>query len=375
MKVVVAVDSFKDCLSSREISNIIEKNLRSIDRNVEVEKIIIADGGEGTVEALKESIDFTMIDCMVENPLGKKIKSQYGFLVNNKVAIIEMASASGLQLLNDKQRNPLYTSTYGTGELILDAINKGAKKIYLGLGGSSTNDCGLGMVQALGVKVYNELGEITRVRGKDLNTIKEIDVTGLKKELQQIEFIIICDVNNPLYGENGAAYIYGPQKGATFEIVKELDNGLRNICNILNDKFKINLNSVPGVGAAGGTGAGAYSFFNAKLNSGIDVILDFNNFEKKIENADLIITGEGRIDNQTINGKVISGIVKRAKSKKIIAIAGAVTLDAEELNRQGISCILSIQNSPITLKEALDKKKAEEMIAYNVKQLYNLINF
>ena len=373
MKIVVAVDSFKDCLSSKEISNIIEKNLKSLDRNVEVEKIIIADGGEGTVEALKESIDFTMIDCIVENPLGEKINSQYGFLINDKVAIIEMASASGLQLLNDNQRNPLHTSTYGTGELILDAINKGARKIYLGLGGSSTNDCGLGMVQALGVKIYNELGEITRVRGKDLNTIKEIDITGLKKELQQIEFIIICDVNNPLYGENGAAYIYGPQKGATFEIVKELDNGLRNVCNILNDKFKINLNSIPGVGAAGGTGA--YSFFNAKLNSGIDVILDFNNFEKKIKNVDLIITGEGRIDNQTINGKVISGIVKRAKLKKIIAIAGAVTLDAEELNRQGISCILSIQNSPITLKEALDKKKAEEMIAYNVKQLYNLINF
>lgn len=375
MKVVVAVDSFKDCLSSREISNIIEKNLKSIDRNVEVEKIIIADGGEGTVEALKESIDFTMIDCIVENPLGEKIKTQYGLLINNKVAIIEMASASGLQLLNDKQRNPLYTSTYGTGELILDAINKGARKIYLGLGGSSTNDCGLGMVQALGVKIYNQLGEIIRVTGKDLNSIKEIDITGLKKELQEIEFIIICDVNNPLYGENGAAYIYGPQKGATPEIVKELDNGLRNVCNILNKKFKVDLNSIPGAGAAGGMGAGIYSFFNAKLKSGIDIILDFNNFEKKIENADLIITGEGKIDNQTINGKVITGIVNRAKPRKIIAIAGTVTLEAEQLNKKGISCVMSIQNSPITLKEALNKNKAEEMIAYNIKQLYNLINF
>lgn len=375
MKVVVAVDSFKDCLSSREISNIIEKSLKNVDENIIVEKIIIADGGEGTVDALKESIDFTIIDCIVENPLGKKIKSQYGLVVDKGIAIIEMASASGLQLLDDNQRNPMYTSTYGTGELILDAINKGARKIYLGLGGSSTNDCGLGMVQALGVKIYDELGEIEKVSGKNLSLIKDIDIKGLKKEVLETEFIAICDVNNPLYGITGAAHVYGPQKGATPMIVKELDEGLKNICNILNKHFKIDLNSIPGAGAAGGMGAAACSFFNAKLKSGIDVILDFNNFEEKILDADLIITGEGKIDKQTINGKVISGIVKRAKSKKIIAIAGAVTLDTEQLNEEGISCIVSIQNSPITLKEALNKKKAEEMIAYNVKQLYNLINF
>lgn len=375
MKIVVAVDSFKDCLSSKEISDTIENTLKSLDKNINIEKITIADGGEGTVEALKESVDTTLLECIVENPLGKKVKAKYGLFPNKKEAIIEMASASGIQLLAAEERNPLYTSSYGTGELILDAINRGVKKIYLGIGGSSTNDCGLGMMQALGVEIYDETGKIVRVSGKDLKRIKRIDVQNIKKEVLETEFIIICDVNNPLYGENGAAYIYGPQKGATPEIVKELDGGLINVCGILNNNFKMDINSIPGVGAAGGMGAATIAFFNSKLKSGIDVILDFNKFEEKIKDADLIITGEGKIDSQTINGKVISGIVKRAQNKKIIAIAGNVTLDAEKLNQEGVACIISIQNSPISLKDALNKYNAKEMIAYNVKQLYNLINF
>ena len=323
MKVLIAMDSFKGTFSSLSVANMIENGLKRVYKIAVVDKISIADGGEGTVEAIIQSMEGKYVFTKVLDPLGNQIDARYG-IVNETVAVIEMAEASGLSLIPEKNRNPLATSSYGTGQLILHALNKGCKKIIMGIGGSATNDGGVGMATALGAKFLDEKGKELKYGGGVLDKLHHIDINNLDERVNGVEFIVACDVNNPLYGENGASKIFAPQKGADLKMVEKLDKNLYHYSNIIEQDLGKKVGNIPGAGAAGGLGAGLMAFCNAKLSRGIDVVLDMLDIDERIKKADIIITGEGRIDSQTVCGKVPIGIAGRAKQfdKPVFAIAG-----------------------------------------------------
>ena len=375
MKVVISIDSLKGSLSSIEAANAIKKAILNVDNNTEVVIKPLADGGEGTVEALVEGMNGEEQSISVTGPIAEKVTAKYGILKDTNTAIIEMAQASGLPLVPKELRNPLNTTTYGVGEIIKEAIEKGCRNFIVGIGGSATNDGGVGMLQALGFEFYDENGSLLGLGGKVLNQIRSIKVDNRLKELDECNFKIACDVNNPLYGENGAAYIYGPQKGATEEIVKELDKGLMNFAKVVKNDLGKDLANVAGVGAAGGLGFGFLAFLNSKLESGIKIILDEINLEEVIKDADLVVTGEGRLDNQTAMGKAPIGVAKLAKKygAKVIAIAGCTTKDAVKCNEEGIDAYFSIVNSSMTLEEAMDKENATNNMISTSTQIFNLI--
>ncbi|GKZ03073.1 glycerate kinase [Paraclostridium bifermentans] len=314
MKIVISIDSLKGSLTSIEAANAIKKGILSVDNKSDVVIMPLADGGEGTVEALVQGMNGEEKVISVTGPINEKVNATYGILKETNTAIIEMAQASGLPLVPAELRNPLNTTTYGVGEIIKEAIEKGCRNFIVGIGGSATNDCGVGMLQALGFEFYDENDNLVELGGKVLNQIKRIKTDNKLKELDDCNFKIACDVNNPLYGENGAAYIYGPQKGATKEIVKELDKGLKNFAEVVKKDLGKDIAHIEGAGAAGGLGFGFLGFLNSKLESGIKIILDEIKLEEVVKDADIVITGEGRLDNQTAMGKAPIGVAKLAKN-------------------------------------------------------------
>lgn len=373
MKVVIAIDSLKGSLSSVDAGNAIKEGVLEVCPDAEVVVKPLADGGEGTIEALVEGMKGTEYKIEVHGPLGKKVTASYGIIEEGeKTAIIEMAQAAGITLVSKQERNPLYTTTYGVGEIIKDAIHRGCRKFIVGIGGSATNDAGVGMMQALGYKFYDIDGNLLGLGGQILDKIHRIDQTEALKELSECSFKVACDVDNLLYGKNGASYIYGPQKGATEEIVKILDNGLINLSKVVNNTYE----NTPGAGAAGGLGYGFMTFLGGKLESGIDIILKEINLEEDIKDADVVVTGEGRLDAQTIMGKAPIGVAKLAKkySKKVIALGGSLTNDAYKVNEHGIDAVFSIVNEPMTLEKAMESEVAKFNLKMTAKQIFNLMS-
>ena len=375
MKIVISIDSLKGSLTSIEAANAIKKGILSVDNKSDVVIMPLADGGEGTVEALVQGMNGEEKVISVTGPINEKVNATYGILKETNTAIIEMAQASGLPLVPAELRNPLNTTTYGVGEIIKEAIEKGCRNFIVGIGGSATNDCGVGMLQALGFEFYDENDNLVGLGGKVLNQIKRIKTDNKLKELDECNFKIACDVNNPLYGENGAAYISGPQKGATEEIVKELDKGLKNFAEVVKDDLGKDIAHIGGAGAAGGLGFGFLGFLNSKLESGIKIILDEIKLEEVVKDADIVITGEGRLDNQTAMGKAPIGVAKLAKKHgaKVIAIAGCTTPDAVKCNEEGIDAYFSIVNKAMTIDEAMKKENATQNMIETTIQIFNLI--
>lgn len=354
MKIVIAPDSFKGSLSALEVAKAIQKGISKIDAGIETILVPMADGGEGTVQSLIDASGGEIIEFMVHDPLFRKIKSFYGIMGDGKTAVIEMAAASGLTLLSPDERNPMKTTTYGTGELIKDALVKGCTNIIIGLGGSATNDGGCGMAQALGVLFLDANGDNIGFGAGELSKISSIDISGIDKSIKSVNIKAACDVDNPLCGANGASVVYGYQKGAGSEDVIALDKGLSHFAEIINHQLQLDIKDVPGAGAAGGLGAGVMVFLNARLERGIDIVTKANNLAEKMQNADLVITGEGRIDFQTAFGKTPFGVAQIAKQRRIpvIAIAGSLGEEYQGLYVKGFNGIFSIIDSPMTLDDA-----------------------
>ncbi|HFL3258347.1 TPA: glycerate kinase [Clostridioides difficile] len=375
MKILISIDSLKGSLSSIEAGNAIKKGILKVKEDAQVKILPLADGGEGTVDALVQGMNGKKETIEVTGPIAKKVDATYGLLKNTSTAIIEIAQASGLTLVPTELRNPLYTTTYGVGEIIKEAINKGYRNFIVGIGGSATNDAGIGMLQALGFEFYDKNNKLVGLGGKVLNEIRHIKIENRLKELDECKFKIACDVNNPLFGKNGAAYIYGSQKGATSEIIEKLDNGLRNFSKVVKNYLSKDVANVEGAGAAGGLGFAFLAFLNSKLESGIKIILEEIKLEEELKDADFVITGEGRLDNQTAMGKAPIGVAKLAKKYgvKVIGLAGATTEDAVKCNEEGIDAYFSIVNRAMTIEEAMDKATASENMTATTTQIFNLI--
>ncbi|GAB6117973.1 glycerate kinase [Thermoanaerobacter brockii subsp. lactiethylicus] len=372
MKILIAPDKFKESLSALKVADSIEKGILKVFPKAVIEKVPMADGGEGTVESLVNATGGKIIKTNVKDPLFRDIESFYGILGDGETAVIEMAAASGLYLLKDYERNPMITTTYGTGQLIKDALDKGCRNFIIAVGGSATNDGGAGMATALGVKFYDKDGREIGLGGGALSKIYSIDTSNLDYRLKECRFIVACDVANPLIGENGASRVYGPQKGATKEMVKVLDKNLEHYGKLLEKYFNKRIIDVPGSGAAGGLGAGLMAFLNAQLKSGIEIIIEALKLEEKIKEADIVISGEGKVDFQTAFGKTISGIAKLCKkhNKPLIVIAGTVE-DIEKLYEIGVSSVFSIMEKPMSLEDAI--KNAPTLLEKSAERIFRLI--
>lgn len=363
-KITLAIDSFKGCLSSSEVADAFERGFRRALPDCEIKKIAIADGGEGTAKSLTDALRGNYINIEVHDPLHRPITTQYGTIDNGKTAVIELASASGLPLLSDDERNPLFTSTFGTGEMIADAISRGCRKFLIGIGGSATNDAGTGCLRALGFRFLDSKGEELQGGGEILERICSIDDSSVLSEVAECDFVVAYDVTNPLYGTSGAAYIFAPQKGADKDMVEHLDRGLRNFARVVEVYNGSKISEVEGAGAAGGFGGGVKALLNARLVRGIDMVLEAMQFNKMIEHADLVITGEGRIDNQTLMGKAPSGIVAAATAQGIptIAIAGSVVW-SEELRNSEFAAIEVVTPEGMSIEDAMNPLIARENIS------------
>lgn len=355
MKILIAPDSFKENLSAKEVAQAIERGIKRVDENIQTSIVPMADGGEGTVESLVEATDGQIINVKVKDPLMRDIDSYYGVLGDRKTAVIEMAATSGLALLEKDERNPMDTTSFGTGQLIKYAIEEGYKDIIIGIGGSATNDGGAGMLMALGAKLLDANGEDIGLGAKGLGKLKSIDLYNFHEDIKDCNFVVACDVDNPLVGKRGASYVFGPQKGADEHMVKILDANLENFGKVVEDTLGISLLQYPGAGAAGGMGAALLAFLDAELERGIDIVIEATQLERKIMDSNLVITGEGKIDGQTQFGKTPYGIATLAKkyNKPVIAIAGGIGEDASVLYEKGIDSIFSIVNKPMTLEEAM----------------------
>ena len=368
MKIVIASDSFKGSLASIEVARSIEMGILDVFPSCDVVKVAVADGGEGTMDALCQSLGGKVVRIPVEDPIGRTINASYVILEDGNTAVLEMSSASGLTLLTPAERNPMLTSTYGTGQLIDDAIGRGCRRFLVGIGGSATNDAGMGMLTALGYRFLDAEGNELPGAGASLSKVCGIDCTRVSQAVRDSEFIVACDVDSPLYGPDGAAYVFAPQKGADPDMVKALDDGLRQYADVVASYTgKIPMHggpsctggtsimkdaaSMPGAGAAGGLGYAFVAFFGARLQRGVDMVLDAVGFDSIIEGADLVITGEGRIDAQTLTGKTPYGVLQRASRQNIpvIALAGSVALD----DSSGFTAIRQITPPDMQLSEAM----------------------
>ncbi|OBW95258.1 glycerate kinase [Gallibacterium salpingitidis] len=375
MKVVIAPDSYKESLSAMRVANVIEKGFKQVFPDAEYVKVPVADGGEGTVETMVEATNGKVITVDVVGPLGEVMPAFWGISGDEKTAFIEIASASGLEQVPLEKRNPLITTTYGVGQLILSALDYGVTHFIVGLGGSATNDAGAGMLQALGVQLLDSEGKQIGYGGAELARLAKIDVSGLDARLANCQFEIACDVTNPLTGERGASAIFGPQKGATPEMVKQLDSALKHFANIIERDLGIAVAEIPGTGAAGGLGAAFAGFLHGSLKSGIKIIVELLALDKKVADADLVITGEGRIDHQSINGKVPVGVAAVAKKYHVpvIGIAGSLGKDIEVVHDYGIDAVFSILNKVCTFPEAMqDAEQNLEITARNVAEVIKM---
>lgn len=368
MKVLVAIDSFKGSLTSIEAGNAVKNGISSLCDEVAV--IGIADGGEGSLDTIANFLGANFDEILTFDPLFRQIKAKYAY--KDDLAILEMSQSSGLNLLKKDEQNPYLTSTYGLGIMIKDAILKGRRNFIIGIGGSATNDAGTGMLEALGFSFFDKNDNLIKANGQNLIKISKISDKNILKELKECKFKIACDVNNPLYGKNGAAYVYAAQKGASNEMIKNLDLGLMNFSKVVHKFMGIDNSNISGSGAAGGLGFGFMSFLNAKLLRGFEIISKIINLEENIKNADLIITGEGKLDAQSSMGKVPSEVAKLAKkySKKVVALGGAVDDGFDDGLFNGAFCIL---NSPISLEEAMEKEIAKANLTKISRQILKLL--
>ncbi|MFZ7104051.1 MAG: glycerate kinase [Peptococcaceae bacterium] len=354
-KIVIAPDSFKGSMSAKEVCDALERGVKSVIPAVEIIKIPMADGGEGTVETLVDATEGRLVELNVLDPLGKPAPSYFGILGDGTTAVIEMALASGLTMVPKERRNPLFTTTYGTGQLIKAAVESGCREFMIGIGGSATNDGGVGMAQALGIKFLDEEGREIAYGGGNLGKIKKIDMTNLDSRISECKFKVACDVDNPLCGPKGASHVFGPQKGATPEIAAFLDQSLAHLAEVIKKDLGRDVAAEPGAGAAGGLGAGLLAFCNAELQRGIELVIEATNIAEKMTGADLVITGEGQMDFQTAHGKTAYGVARIAKKKNIpvIALVGTIGTGTEVLYEKGINAIFSILEGPMSLDECM----------------------
>ena len=375
MKIVIAPDSFKESLTALEVANAIERGFKRIFPNAEYVKLPMADGGEGTVQSLVDATRGRLIEAEVTAPLGNQVKSFFGLSGDGKTAIIEMAAASGLHLVPMDERNPCQTTSFGTGELIKQALDLGVQHIILGIGGSATNDGGAGMLQALGLRLLDKNGQSIGFGGTALSNLAEIQLADLDPRLQHVQIEVACDVNNPLCGERGASAIFGPQKGATPEMVKELDAALAHFAEIADRDCGKQIKEQSGAGAAGGMGGGLLLLPNVQLKAGVQIVLDNLKFAEQVKDADLVITGEGRMDAQSILGKTPIGVARTAKqfNRPVIAIAGCLREDYEVVYEHGIDVVFPIIRNLGDLPTIL-KQGEQNLIstAQNVARLLSL---
>lgn len=370
-KIVIASDSFKGSLSSLEVADAAERGIAEVISECEVIKVDVADGGEGTMDALRHTLGGEKIWVDVTDPLGRQMQAPYVMLDDGCTAVLEMAVASGLPLLTPQERNPLKTSTFGTGSLIADALDRGCRKFLVGIGGSATNDAGMGMLEALGFRFYDSEGSLLPGRGESMEKVASIDASYVHPGLSDSEFIVACDVDSPLYGSKGAAYVFAPQKGADSSMVERLDKGLINFSEAVVRFNGKDVSTLPGAGAAGGLGGGFVALLDARLERGVEMVLDAINFDSIISGADLVITGEGKIDFQTLTGKTPYGVMLRARKQQIpvIAIGGALALDVEEAKQAGFDAVAAVTPEGMPLAEAMNPVVATENVARTVRNL------
>ena len=372
MKLLFASDSFKGSLSSEKTVALLAQAAETVFGACETSGVPVADGGEGTVDAVIQAENGRKITVPVHGPLMEEIRAEYGIFGDNK-AVIEMASASGLPLVPAEKRDPRNTTTYGTGELILDALEKGYRDISIASGGSATNDGGMGCARALGIRFLDADGRELEGFGRDLIHVDRIDVSGLDKRLEDAAITVMCDVTNPLCGKDGATYTFGKQKGATPEIQKELEEGMLHYNQVILDQFGIDCNKVEGAGAAGGLGAALKVFLHGNMRSGIETVLDLIHFDERLEGVDLVVTGEGRTDWQSCFGKVMQGVGVHAKAKGIpvAGLSGSLGKNALDICEYGVSSLMTTVNAPMSLDEALDR--AEELYLEGAIRMFRFI--
>ena len=375
MKVVVAIDSLKGSLSSIEAGMAIRDGILAAKPDAEVIVKPLADGGEGTTDALIEGMNGKRIDLTVTGPMHSPVDAYYGYLADSHTAVMEMASAAGITLVPAEEKNPLLATSYGVGEMINDALQKGCRNFIIGIGGSATNDGGIGMLKALGVRFLDENGEDVGEGGQALAKVKQIDISGLNPLLKECQIQVACDVNNPLCGENGSTYVYGPQKGVTEDMKKPLDEDMAHFAMVTSETLGNDYHDTPGAGAAGGLGFAFLSYIGATLTPGIELILDAVRLEQELPNADIVVTGEGCLDFQTAMGKAPVGVARLAKKyhAKVIAFAGSVTKEASACNKEGIDAFFPILRSVCTLAEAMDPVNAKANITATTEQVFRLL--
>jgi glycerate kinase len=371
MRVVIAPDSFKGCLTAPEVCRAIEQGVRAALPSAETIPVPMADGGDGTVRTLVEGTGGTLRTSTVSGPLGDPVEAEWGILGDGKTAVIEMAAASGLTIVPPDRRNPLHTSTFGTGELIRDALDQRCRKLIVGIGGSATTDGGLGMAGALGVRFLDAKGEEVPLAGAGLGVLSRIDMTGLDPRVREASVRVACDVDNPLYGERGAAAVYGPQKGATPEMVAQLDEGLRRLAAVIARDVSVSVAGLPGAGAAGGLGAGLVAFCGATLESGIEIVMDVVGLRAKVAGANVVFVAEGRLDAQTAYGKTPAGVARLAQEAgaPVLAIGGSVSPEARVLHDRGVAALRSTVNEPMSLEEAMAPERASALIAFAAEEV------
>lgn len=375
MKVVIAIDSLKGSLSSMEAGTAIKDGILAAKPDAEVIVKPLADGGEGTTDALIEGMNGERIDLTVTGPMHTPVDAYYGYLKDTNTAVMEMASAAGITLVPDSEKNPLLATSYGVGEMINDAIQRGCRNFIIGIGGSVTNDGGIGMLKALGVRFLDENGEDAGDGGQALAKVARIDVSGMNPLLKECHIQVACDVNNPLCGENGSTYVYGPQKGVTEDMKKTLDEAMAHFARVTSETLENDYMNTPGAGAAGGLGYAFLAYTGAALTPGIELILDAVGLEEELSGADVVVTGEGRLDFQTAMGKAPVGVARLAKkyNAKVIAFAGSVTKEATACNNEGIDAFFPILRGVCTLAEAMDPVAARNNMTATVEQVFRLL--
>ena len=369
MKIVIASDSFKGSMSSLDVATAASAGVIEVYPDSEIVSVNVADGGEGTVEAIVDALGGEIVKVQVSDPLGRKIETSYG--IAGETAILEMAAASGLPLLTAEERNPWATSTLGTGEMIMDAISRGCRKFLVGIGGSSTNDAGVGMLQAMGFRFYDANGElITQGCGGMLGSIARIDDSLVSAAVKESQFTVACDVDTPFCGPEGAAPVFAPQKGADAEMVKRLEEGMASFAKVITEKYAIDIVPVAGAGAAGGMGGAFRAFLGATLKKGIDMVLDAIDFDTTIQGANLVITGEGKVDFQTAKGKTAAGVLNRAKQQHIpvVAIGGCVEM-CDSLVQMGFAGIYPILEEKVPLEIAMQRDFAMNNVRKTVARI------
>ncbi|WP_026630879.1 glycerate kinase [Dyadobacter alkalitolerans] len=354
MNILVAPDKFRGSLEAIDVCRAVSEGILLAYPHANVTTIPLADGGEGTAQILTQQAQGKTIRIEANDPLGRSITASYGLSGDGQTAYIEMAAASGLALLSSEERNPLLTSTYGTGQLIKDALGRGVQQIILGIGGSATTDGGIGMAEALGYHFYDKNNVQLPARGESMHEVARIDGTEKDYRLNAVSITVACDVTNPLYGPNGAAHIYGPQKGADPDMVELLDNGLKNLSEIASKTFEKDISNHPGAGAAGGLGAGCLWFLNAVLKDGVSIVIEQTHIAERIKDADLVITGEGKVDEQTLAGKVVKGLADFCSINQVplAVVCGTLQITPEQVRDAGITYAVSVLNRPMDLNQA-----------------------